>query len=140
MALLRTQVHIQSTIMAAGNFILAFIKIYLKVFDFLTRWLYNLVYCPSTKLKEYSAVRAVPLKPIKQGDTQVTYKPIPIKASPLVRDFEYAQHETMADVWTWVVSRYGCRRLLGTRDVLGEEDEIQPNGTVFKKLCLGDYR
>ena len=32
------------------------------------------------------------------------------------------------------------KRMLGSRDVLGEEDEIQPNGKMFKKLDLGDYR
>ena len=36
--------------------------------------------------------------------------------------------------------RYSDKRLLGTRDVLGEEDEVQPNGKMFKKLELGDYR
>ncbi|XP_078736341.1 LOW QUALITY PROTEIN: long-chain-fatty-acid--CoA ligase 4-like [Lampetra fluviatilis] len=29
---------------------------------------------------------------------------------------------------------------LGTRQVLSEEDEWQPNGRVFKKVILGDYR
>ena len=38
------------------------------------------------------------------------------------------------------IFRYSDKRLLGTRDVLGEEDEVQPNGKMFKKLELGDYR
>ena len=29
---------------------------------------------------------------------------------------------------------------MGTREVLGEEDEVQPNGKMFTKLDLGDYR
>ena len=29
---------------------------------------------------------------------------------------------------------------MGTRDILGEDDEIQPNGKMLKKLELGDYR
>ena len=126
--------------MGAGNAVLAFIRVYLRVFDFLTRWIYNIIQRPGAKLKEYSAVRAVQCKPIKPGDTQVTYKPVPISANALVRDFEHAQHSTMADVWSWVVGRYGSRRLLGTRDILGEEDEIQSNGSVFRKLLLGEYR
>ena len=36
--------------------------------------------------------------------------------------------------------RYHEKNLLGTRDVLAEEDEVQPNGKMFKKLELGDYR
>ena len=66
--------------MGAGNAILAYIRIYLKVFDFLTVWIYNIIHRPGAKLKEYSAVRAVPCKPIKPWYTQVTYKPIPINA------------------------------------------------------------
>ena len=85
-------------------------------------------------------MRATPLRPVRPGDTSVTYKPTPIQGNSLVRDFEHAQLETMAEVWWWVVGRYGDRRLLGTRDVLGEQEEIQPNGTVFMKLDLGEYR
>ena len=29
---------------------------------------------------------------------------------------------------------------IGTREVLGETDEVQSSGKVFKKLELGDYR
>lgn len=39
-----------------------------------------------------------------------------------------------------LVLRYREKNLLGTRDVLAEEDEVQPNGKMFKKLELGDYR
>ena len=46
----------------------------------------------------------------------------------------------MADCWNWAVNRYRDRRLFAARDVLGEEDEIQQNGKVFRKLDLGDYR
>ena len=29
---------------------------------------------------------------------------------------------------------------MGTRELIAEEDEIQPNGRVFKKVILGDYK
>merc|ERR1712042_290313 len=80
--------------MVVGNVVLALIRIYLSIFDVLTGWIYNLLYRPGARLKEQRAIRAVPCKPIKPGDTSVTYKPIPIQASALVRDFEHAQHET----------------------------------------------
>ena len=32
------------------------------------------------------------------------------------------------------MGRYGTRKLLGTRDVVGEEDEIQPNGQIFRYI------
>ena len=46
----------------------------------------------------------------------------------------------MAEVFSWAVARFGSRKFLGTRDVLGEDDEIQPNGRIFAKLELGEYR
>lgn len=30
-------------------------------------------------------------------------------------------------------------KCLGTRKILSEEDELQPNGRVFKKYSMGDY-
>ncbi|XP_072937242.1 long-chain-fatty-acid--CoA ligase 4 [Epargyreus clarus] len=36
-------------------------------------------------------------------------------------------------------ARWAHRPCLGTRTVLGEEDEPQPNGRVFKKYNMGDY-
>ncbi|XP_075992790.1 acyl-CoA synthetase long-chain isoform X2 [Anticarsia gemmatalis] len=36
-------------------------------------------------------------------------------------------------------ARWAQRPCLGTRTVLGEEDEPQPNGRVFKKFNMGDY-
>ncbi|XP_070539166.1 long-chain-fatty-acid--CoA ligase 4-like [Ptychodera flava] len=47
---------------------------------------------------------------------------------------------TLDDMFTRAVGKYGNKRCLGTREVLSEEDEVQPNGRVFKKLILGDYQ
>ena len=38
------------------------------------------------------------------------------------------------------LSRYGDSKLMGTREVLGEEDEMQASGKMFSKLELGEYR
>ena len=35
--------------------------------------------------------------------------------------------------------KYGDKKCLGTRQVLGEKEETQPSGKVFTKLQLGDY-
>ncbi|KAJ8011905.1 hypothetical protein DPEC_G00063170 [Dallia pectoralis] len=37
-------------------------------------------------------------------------------------------------------ARFPLRDCLGTREVLSEEDELQPNGKVFKKVILGEYK
>jgi long-chain acyl-CoA synthetase len=40
----------------------------------------------------------------------------------------------MVQVWSWSVQKYGGKRLLGTREIIGEEDEVQPNGQVFRSV------
>jgi long-chain acyl-CoA synthetase len=44
----------------------------------------------------------------------------------------------MSGLWKWAVAKYSDKELLGTRDVLREEDEVQPNGKIFHKLHLGE--
>ena len=42
----------------------------------------------------------------------------------------------MASAWLWAVKRYTDKRLFASRDILAEEDEIQPNGKLFRKLGM----
>ncbi|XP_063838229.1 long-chain-fatty-acid--CoA ligase 4 isoform X3 [Ostrinia nubilalis] len=46
---------------------------------------------------------------------------------------------TMEAMLRAAAARYAARPSLGTRTVLSEEDEPQPNGRVFKKFNMGDY-
>jgi len=126
--------------MGLGAFLLAFIQTVISVYDSLTGWAYKLVQRPWAVLKNRSKTRAVPRETIKPGDTEVTYKPLPLARGPLLDEFEDAKCSTMSEVWNWSVKRYRTKNLLGTRDVVGEEDEIQPNGQLFRKLILGEYR
>ncbi|XP_054453376.1 long-chain-fatty-acid--CoA ligase 4 [Anoplopoma fimbria] len=48
--------------------------------------------------------------------------------------------DTLDKLFEHAVQRFGQADCLGTRDVLSEENEIQPSGKVFKKLILGEYR
>ncbi|KTF94959.1 hypothetical protein cypCar_00021113 [Cyprinus carpio] len=47
--------------------------------------------------------------------------------------------DTLDKVFEYAVVHFPQRDCLGTRELLSEEDEIQPNGKVFKKVILGDY-
>jgi long-chain acyl-CoA synthetase len=44
--------------------------------------------------------------------------------------------DTMEKLLLYTKDRYNHRRCLGTRDILAEEDELQSNGRVFKKVSL----
>lgn len=46
---------------------------------------------------------------------------------------------TMESMLRAATARWGQRQCLGTRTVLSEEDEPQPNGRVFKKFNMGEY-
>jgi len=48
--------------------------------------------------------------------------------------------ETLAELFSNNVKRYGNRRCLGYREVFGEEDERQADDKIFRKLILGDYK
>uniref|UniRef100_A0AAQ6AKX3 long-chain-fatty-acid--CoA ligase n=1 Tax=Amphiprion ocellaris TaxID=80972 RepID=A0AAQ6AKX3_AMPOC len=53
---------------------------------------------------------------------------------------DFPGKDTLDKLFNHAVQRFGEAHCLGTRDVLSEENEIQPSGKVFKKLILGDYR
>ena len=48
--------------------------------------------------------------------------------------------DTVTKGFNFAVAKYGSKRCMGTREVLGEMDEVQENGKVFKKLSLGEYK
>lgn len=43
-------------------------------------------------------------------------------------------------MFNYVTKIHGNKRCLGTREILNEEDEVQPNGRVFKKYNMGEYK
>lgn len=47
--------------------------------------------------------------------------------------------DTLHKVFQYSVNKYTDSYCLGTRDVFAEEDEVQSNGRVFKKVCKFKY-
>ncbi|KAG5878700.1 hypothetical protein JTB14_036607 [Gonioctena quinquepunctata] len=47
--------------------------------------------------------------------------------------------DTCVKLLEYASRKHGEKKCLGTREILGEEDEQQPNGRVFKKFQMGDY-
>lgn len=48
--------------------------------------------------------------------------------------------DTVTKAFNFAVKKFNDQTCIGTREVLGEEDEVQASGKVFKKLALGDYK
>ncbi|XP_068620996.1 long-chain-fatty-acid--CoA ligase 4 [Battus philenor] len=82
--------------------------------------------------------RRIKARVIDSTSTSVTVRSV---ASPcdlhlrLVRDGV----DTMEAMLRAAAQRWSQRPCLGTRTVLGEKDEPQPNGRVFKKFKMGEY-
>ncbi|XP_034038799.1 long-chain-fatty-acid--CoA ligase 3b [Thalassophryne amazonica] len=51
----------------------------------------------------------------------------------------YPGVDTLDKMFEYASRKFPERPCLGMREVLSEEDELQPNGKVFKKVILGDY-
>uniref|UniRef100_A0A8C5PIC2 long-chain-fatty-acid--CoA ligase n=1 Tax=Leptobrachium leishanense TaxID=445787 RepID=A0A8C5PIC2_9ANUR len=51
----------------------------------------------------------------------------------------YPGCDTLDKVFRHAADTFKSKSCLGTREVLSEEDEVQPNGKVFKKVILGQY-
>ena len=48
--------------------------------------------------------------------------------------------ETLADIPDLCLQRYADKETMGVRQIIDVEDEKQPNGKVFKKFILGEYK
>lgn len=47
--------------------------------------------------------------------------------------------DTLDELFKRSCQRHGTKKCMGTRQLIAEEDEVQPNGRVFKKVIMGDY-
>jgi long-chain acyl-CoA synthetase len=59
--------------------------------------------------------------------------------SKLHIELERGKYDTLDKVFTYAINKNGAKKCLGTREVIDEEEEVQPNGRVFKKHVLGEY-
>ncbi|XP_053555276.1 long-chain-fatty-acid--CoA ligase 4 isoform X2 [Bombina bombina] len=48
--------------------------------------------------------------------------------------------DTLDKLFEHALAKFGKNDCLGTREILSEDNEKQPNGKVFKKLILGEYK
>lgn len=75
-------------------------------------------------------VKAVP---VTRGDDYVMYR-----STKQIKDINarYVQDkiDTVEKIFRVAVRQHGNKPALGTRQVLAEEDELQPNGQMFKKV------
>ncbi|KAM6177791.1 fatty acid CoA ligase Acsl3 isoform 2-T2 [Rhynchocyon petersi] len=84
----------------------------------------------------------------QEKSNQIKAKPVSSKPESAYRSVNsldglasvlYPGCDTLDKVFTYAKNKFKDKRLLGTREILNEEDEVQPNGKIFKKVILGQY-
>jgi len=78
---------------------------------------------------------------VKEGSEEVRFRRDKSNDNPTYKDIIINNKvDTVTKAFNYSVRKHSSKQCLGTREVLGEEDEVQSNGKVFKKLDLGAYR
>lgn len=124
--------------MAFADIVLSVVTAIVLIWDFLTWPIYQGLYRPWDNRKAFGKIRSKEIRR-NSSNTEIVYE-TPEKSTSLYFEMVRSQSETMADAFSWAVSKFGSTPVLGTREVIAELDEVQPNGKMFKKYKLGDYR
>ncbi|XP_043470608.1 long-chain-fatty-acid--CoA ligase 3 isoform X1 [Leptopilina heterotoma] len=112
------------------------IKALSYVYDLLTFPVYLILQRPWGKRK---ASRRIKAKPVARSEHSITYRSIDPPRSIHIH-LESHKIDTMEKMLKFVANEHKSKRCLGTRQILAEEDELQPNGRVFKKYKMGEYK
>ena len=115
---------------------LSMIQTVIFVYDFVTYPIYYYAQGPWKKVQDSQRIRA---QATIKNDQEIVFNPI-FKTTPLLDAFKAAGIDTMDKCFDYALRLHSHKRMLGTRDVLKEEDEVQANGKVFKKWEMGEYR
>lgn len=120
----------------------ALVQTAVLIFDLLTFPIYYVAQRPWQAVAGANAIRAVRVDDGEDGGAkagEATWEPVP-KMTPLLDEFIKAGIKTMDECFEFAVRKHSHRRMVGTRQVLSETDEVQSNGKVFQKWEMGEYR
>lgn len=106
------------------------IKALSYVCDFFTFPVYLVLQRPWEKRKQSRRIKA---KVISREENSITYRSVDSPGNMHISLNKRAV-ETLDEMLLWVTQVHSSKRCLGTRQILAEEDELQPNGRVFKKV------
>jgi len=118
-------------------FKLLIILIYIisHVYDYVTYPIWYLVQKPWRVRQHRKGIHS---KWDEAEDGQMVFHSI-VEPTAVNRNIRRYNLNTLEKVFSHVVGKFNDRQCLGTREILGEEKEVQPNGKVFAKYNLGDY-
>jgi len=119
--------------------LLVIIRVFICMCDILTLPIYLIVQKPWQKRAEVK--KGANWHEITQNENYVGVVQETSTDNQVYRDLILKNNvDTVDKVWNNAVKLYDKKLCLGTRKILGEEEEKQCNGKVFKKLNLGEYQ
>jgi len=119
-----------------GDGVICLIQAVVFVYDIVTYPLYTAVQRPWVVRANYEKQRAM----VVAQDKDSIVIEAPHKMTKPLQELIDAGVDTMAKCFKFGLDKHTHKSCLGTRELLDEQDETQPNGKVFKKWKLGDYR
>jgi len=118
-----------------GDGVICLIQAVVFVYDIVTYPLYTVVQRPWVVRHNFNKQRS---NVVSQDQDSIVVK-APYKVTKPLQEFIDAGVDTMAKCFKFGLDKHTHKMCLGTRQLLDEEDETQPNGKVFKKWKLGKY-
>jgi len=121
------------------DIVLTVAQVIVFVYDVVTYPVYHALSKPWKKKLSHKATPAPYL--VTENDEEVRFRRDMSKENPCYKDIIiHHKVDTVTKAFNYSVQQHSTKQCLGTREVLAEEDEVQTNGKVFKKLSLGSYR
>ena len=106
------------------------------MYDFVSFPFYFAYQKPWNTRKNAAKVRAVSIERTKDS---ITFKPVK-KTCPGLDHFLAENIQTMDKCFDYAVNQHSYKPMVGTREILSEEDEKQADGRVYKKWNMGEYK
>ncbi|CAJ0572701.1 unnamed protein product, partial [Mesorhabditis spiculigera] len=111
--------------------VIGILRLWFVIYDCLNYLPYQLFNSPAEKLRKSGRVKA---KWINEKERDG-----PIENVDGMVAMDHPGKDTVDKLWRHMVSMYGDKDALGTRQLIEVVQEKQPNGRLFEKWHLGDY-
>jgi len=109
------------------------------LYDVVTYPIYHALARVNAKKQEKSSTPRATM--VKQSSETISWKREKSQENAVYREYIIDNKvDTVTKAFNYAVAKYGTKQCLGTREVLGETEEMQANGKMFKKLALGEYK
>jgi len=124
-----------------ADIVLSIAQVLVFIYDVITYPIYHLWSKHSSRLRAKEGTGTPAPYLVQESSEEVRFARERSNENPTYKEIIIQNKvDTVTKAFGYSVQKHGNKQCLGTREVLAEEDEVQDNGKVFKKLILGSYR